>query len=513
MRRLPIGIQDFPSIRNEGYIYIDKTQYLHTLIHGPKYQFVSRPRRFGKSLMISTLKSIFEGKKELFEGLWLEHHHDFKPRPVIRLDFSRLYLLENRLEESLVRSLRQTAAEYNLELKSDTARFALEDLILELAKRDRVVILIDEYDKPMTDYIENDAENLKIRLEYQKILRSIYGLFKPLGEYIHLVVMTGVSKIGKLSLFSDLNNLRDISLDKKYAQLFGYTRAEIEQYFPEYLKLAWASLDLLEGEFWDIVKFWYNGYSWDGENQVYCPFSFLLFLESPDFKGYWYETGTPTFLIKMIQQENINPLEFEQIFTGETTLNTFNLEHMDPISIMFQTGYLTIKSIEKQLGGINYELSYPNQEVRKAFSKHILELYSGKTGSYIESLGFQVQKSLKSLEWTKFFEAVKAAYASIPSIISSKEKHFHALFHMLMCATGLPVYSELLTNKGRMDTLVDTRAFYVIFEFKMSGTAQAALEQITEKDYAERFTTQQPVYKVGVVFDETSRNVKDWMVG
>jgi hypothetical protein len=508
MSNLPIGLQDFEKLRETQHIYVDKTEYLAPILNGGVF-FLSRPRRFGKSLLLATLKSIFEGKKHLFKDLWLEHHHDFKPRPVIRIDFSRVDLSGDRLEESLVHSLKLSAEDYGLELKSNTPRAAFEELILELSKIDRIVILIDEYDKPITDYLFEEEQ----RSKYQSILRSIYGLLKPLDSYLYLVFLTGVSKIGKLSLFSDLNNLLDISLDKRYAKMLGYTREEIEQYFPEYLQNAMQELELLEGEFWDILKFWYNGYSWDGKNSLYCPFSFLLFLNIPMFRGYWYETGTPTFLIKLIEERKINPLEFEHMASNDQTLSTFDLGTLNVVSIMFQTGYLTIKSIKSQLYGVQYTLGYPNQEVKQAFSNNLLEQYAKQPLDYIDSLSYKVREALFVLDWPKFFEGVQAAYSSIPNIISSKEKHFHSLFHMLMCATGLPVYSELMTNKGRMDTLVDTRAFYVIFEFKISGTAQAALEQIIEKDYAERFTSSIPVYKVGVVFDQDSRNVKEWVVG
>jgi hypothetical protein len=508
--KLPIGIQDFESLILEGYTYVDKTQYIHTLIQGSKYQFISRPRRFGKSLLLSTLGAIYEGKKHLFSGLWIENQHDFKPRPIIRLDFSLINSEQGRLEASVLRSLRRTAKQYNLHsLELNSPRDALEDLIYALAKIDKVVILIDEYDKPITEYLFDS----KKRLEQQAILRSIYGLLKPMGQYLHQVILTGVSKIGKLSLFSDLNNLQDISLEPQFAEMLGYTRAEIERHYPDHLELARQKLDLSLEQLWDILRFWYNGYSWDGENRLYCPFSFLLFLKSPKLKGYWYETATPTFLITMIEQNKINPLNFEKIFSDEKTLSTFDVENLDPISIMFQTGYLTLQSLQEKLQGIEYQLGYPNQEVRQAFSSQLLEHYTGNVGSQVAALAIQIRDSLNALEWDRFFILVKSAYASIPYLISSKEKHFHSLFHMLMCATGFPVYSELLTNKGRIDTFLDTRAFYVIFEFKMEGTAQAALEQIHETDYAERFSTRAPAYKVGVVFDEDSRNIKEWIVG
>jgi hypothetical protein len=505
---LPIGVQDFEKLRDMNYVYIDKTEHMAPLLEGGVF-FISRPRRFGKSLLLSTLKAIYEGKKHLFEGLWLEHNHDFKPRPVIRIDFSELDMTHGRLEESLVLSFQQTASEYGLELKAKSPKMAFRELLFELSKIDRVVILIDEYDKAITDYLFEKEK----RLEHQAILRSIYGLLKPMDAHLHLVVLTGVSKIGKLSLFSDLNSLNDISLKKQYAQMFGYTRAEIEHAFPTQLKNAWEELELLEGEFWDILKYWYNGYSWDGKTSVYCPFSFLLFLDDPIFKGYWYQTGTPTFLIQLIEERKINPLELEHLTTNDQALSTFDLGTLNIVSIMFQTGYLTIKSLKSELYGVRYTLGYPNQEVKQAFSNNLLEQYIGQPLDFIDSLSHRIRENILRLEWDAFFAEVKAVYASIPSIITSKEKHFHALFHVLMCATGFQVYSELLTNKGRIDTLVYTRACYIIFEFKMEGTAQAALEQINTKDYAERFEVEAPVYKIGVVFDEASRNVKEWKVG
>jgi PAS domain-containing protein len=517
MSKLPIGIQDFESLILEGYTYVDKTQYIHTLIQGSKYQFISRPRRFGKSLLLSTLGAIYEGKKHLFTGLWIENQHDFKPRPIICLDFSLINSEQGRLEASVLRSLRRTAEQYHIHNFTDnftpkpdlnSPRDALEDLIYALAKIDKVVILIDEYDKPITEYLFDPEK----RLEQQAILRSIYGLLKPMGQYLHQVILTGVSKIGKLSLFSDLNNLQDISLEPQFAEMLGYTRAEIERHYPDHLELARKRLDLPLEQFWDILKFWYNGYSWDGETRLYCPFSALLFLSSLKLKSYWYQTATPAFLVKMIENHKINPLDFEKTFSDEKTLSTFDVGNLDPISIMFQTGYLTIQSLQEKLQGIEYQLGYPNQEVRQAFSSELLEQYTGQVGSQVAVLAIQIRDSLDKLEWGNFFELVQSAYASIPYLISSKEKHFHSLFHMLMCATGFLVYSELLTNRGRIDTLLDTRAFYVIFEFKMEGTAQAALEQINTTDYAEQFITRAPVYKIGVVFDEGSRNIKEWQV-
>jgi hypothetical protein len=509
MEKLPIGIQDFASLREEGYVYVDKTQAIHTLLQAGKALFFSRPRRFGKSLLISTLHALFDGRKDLFAGLWIEDNHDFKPRPVIRIDFSAINSATRPLEGAIVDNLRRTARGYGITLQSDYAADALSELIIELAQSEKVVVLIDEYDKPITDYLE-DQDTSK-RNEHQRILRSLYGQLKPLNGYLHLLLLTGVSKIGKLSLFSDLNNLQDISLVPETALLLGYTQAEIQAAYPQRLQQAWTRLGLTPEQFWDILRYWYNGYSWDGVNRLYCPFSLLLFLANPQFKGYWYETGTPSWLIRLIKNQKINPLEFERIFGNNDLLSTFNIDHFDATSIMFQTGYLTIQQVKNHLDGIEYTLSYPNQEVRQAFSRQLLEQYSGLVPSAFYSFVVDLSQALKNHNWPLFFKSLTKAYASIPYLITPEaEKHFHAIFHMLMCATGLPVQSEVLSNKGRMDTVVDTRAHIVIFELKIKGDAQSALKQINTKDYNQQFS--RPTWKIGVVFDLEAKNLKEWQV-
>ncbi len=369
-------------------VYVDKTMYMMPFLQGGVF-FLSRPRRFGKSLLLSTLKAAFAGRKDLFASLWLENKFDFALRPVIRLDFSKLDYRERSLEASMLNDFRLTASDYGIQLEQNTAKSAFEELIRELSKTSKVVVLIDEYDKPITDYLLEP----EIRGEHQAILKSVYGVLKPMDAHIHLVFLTGVSKIGKLSLFSDLNNLQDISLNQKYAQVCGYSRSEIDTHFAPWLEPIAVVLNVSMPVLWEAITFWYNGYSWDGVHKMFCPFSFLLFLENQEFRSFWYETGTPTFLVELIKNAQFNAIQFESIALDEMTISTTNVQNLEPVSLMFQTGYLTMIAKTRNTLGTRYLLSYPNEEVRQAFAKSLLLEYSqGK--SYIGSFSLELQDAL-----------------------------------------------------------------------------------------------------------------------
>ena len=502
--RLPIGIQDFTKLREEGHVYVDKTMYFEDFIEGGQF-FIARPRRFGKSLMISTLKAIFEGRKDLFANLWLENHHDFVPRPVIRVDFSLLDLLGRTLEVSLIESFRYTALEYGLELQSETAKAAFEELVRKLSVEQRVVVLIDEYDKALTDFLDNP----KKRLEHQETLKSVYGALKPLDAHLHLVVLTGVSKFGKLSLFSDLNNLEDISLNTNYALAFGYTKAEIESYFATEFAAVAQKMGVSIEELWKRTKRWYNGYSWDGIESVYCPFSFLLFLSQKHLRSFWYATGTPTLLVQLVRQGKINPLEFESLMVSQEAIVTANVDKLDAVSLMFQTGYLTVKQIKTSSAGTRYTLAYPNEEVRIAFSTNLLEEYSQLRSSQISTFGIDIQDALLELDWHKFFGVVSKVFAGVPyEIFPRRESYVHSLMHLMLVSSGWRVQSQVQTSLGRMDTLVETDLNQIIFEYKIGGTPEEALAQINAQQYA--LSLDKPVVKIGVVFDLLTKQVSAW---
>jgi hypothetical protein len=505
--RLPIGIQDFATLREANMVYVDKTQILAPLLETGRY-FFARPRRFGKSLLLSTLKAVFEGRKELFKGLWLEHKHDFQIRPVIRLDFSRLDYQVQSLEVALLHSFRLSAKEYNLELHSESAKSAFEELILELSKIKKVVVLIDEYDQPITDTLFEPEK----RYIHQETLKSVFGILKPLDEYLHLVWITGVSKIGKLSLFSSLNNIQDISMNPKYATLCGYSKAEIEQCFPTYLENAAANFSVSVPEIWDAIQFWYNGYSWDAVHKVYCPFSFLLFLELPEFKSYWYETGTPTWLIAMIKNQQFNPLEFEKIAVDAAPLVSTDVDSLEPVGLMFQTGYLTIQKRISQMWGTEYELGYPNQEVRVAFSRGLLEQYAKQTSRVVSGFAVEFRGYLFKLNWDALFARANQVLAGIPyEIFPRQEVYFNSLWHLMLTSTGLRTQSQVQTSLGRMDTLLETTTHFIIFELKIGGQSENAVQQISSNQYAQGLSGK-PVLGVGLVFDLAKKAIVSWEV-
>jgi Predicted AAA-ATPase/PD-(D/E)XK nuclease superfamily len=503
--RLPIGIQDFAKLREGNYVYVDKTMHVKTFLQGGLF-FLARPRRFGKSLLLSVLKYAFEGRKDLFNGLWLEENFDFKACPVIRLDFSRLDFFARTLEAALVDSFQQTAKEHGLTLQANTPKSAFEELILELSKTQKVVILVDEYDKAITDVLFDQKQ----RDAHQIILKSVYGVLKSLDEHLHTVFITGVSKIGKLSLFSDLNNIQDISLDPEFATVCGYTKTEIEHSFPTYLEKAALVFNVPTSALWDAIQFWYNGYSWDAINKVYCPFSFLLFLSNPEFKSHWYETGSPSFLIEMIRDAQIDPLEFEFRNADSMQLVATDVENIDPVGLMFQTGYLTIVNKRNKMTGIEYDLAYPNQEVRMAFSRGLLENYTAKYPSFIGTFAFELRSLLLKNDWDASFFKVNQILAGIPyEIFPRQETYVHSLIHLMLVSTGLRVQSQVQTSTGRIDTVIEMPDQFIILEFKIGGTSETALQQIIDKDYAAGFSSK-PVVGVGVVFDLETKSLVSW---
>jgi hypothetical protein len=505
--RLPIGIQDFTNLREEGYLYVDKTMYMMPLLEGGRF-FFARPRRFGKSLLISTLKAAFMGRKDLFSGLWLENNFDFTVRPIIRLDFSNINFTSKPLDQGIVDWLSIQAAEYNYDLKSTNAKDAFRELILKLSKTAKVAVLIDEYDKPITDTLLEPEK----RREYQAVLKSLYGTLKPLDAHLYTVFLTGVSKIGKLSLFSDLNNLEDISLNPDYALICGYSQTELQVVFQSRLEVIAQQKQISLTELLNLVRFWYNGYSWDAVNRVYCPFSFLLFLKNPLFKSYWYETGTPTFLVELIKAAQINPFVFEHIELPDSALVATDVEMLDPLGLMFQTGYLTIQTIESDTLGTRYTLSYPNEEVRQAFSSSLMQVYSHSVPSYIGGFSLELQRAITNLDWKTFFAVINKVLTSIPyEIFPRKEDYIHSLVHLMLISTGYRTNSQVQTANGRIDTLLETPTHNIIFEFKIKGTAKSALKQIDTLGYADGFT--RAVIKIGVRFDLEKKQISGWAIG
>ncbi|MBX7242791.1 MAG: AAA family ATPase [Bacteroidia bacterium] len=345
-QKYPIGLQSFAEVREGGYVYIDKTDLIHTLISERKYVFLSRPRRFGKSLLISTIKAIFEGRKELFEGLYIENKIDFTPHPVIHLSFDALNYKEKGLADVVIKELSYIASTHQLTLEPDKLKDYFRNLIRELHEKtgQKVVILIDEYNHPILHYLEKGE--LDKADEIRETIREFYSVIKSLDNHIRFFFVTGISRFAKVSLFSVLNNVVDITFDLQYSTICGYTQVELERYFVKKITEIGLEHDLSYAECVERIKVWYNGYSWDGRKRVYAPFSTLLFMAQREFKNHWFATGTPTLLIKLLSA-NVQ-YNLENIWVTEDVFDVPDIRNLNHVLLLFQTGYLTVKARQEK---------------------------------------------------------------------------------------------------------------------------------------------------------------------
>ena len=379
LQKLPIGIQTFEKIRDNDFLYIDKTMYYKTLIEEGQFMFMARPRRFGKSLMLSTLRCIFQGKKDHFKGLWIENEIDWKVYPVIYIDFNVMNYKLFTLEQELEKMMDQNALQNGVKLVALGAKAKFIELLEKLTTEDiKPVVLIDEYDKPIVDYLGEE----KVK-DHISTLKTFYGTLKAKDANIHYCLLSGVSKFGKVSIFSDLNNLQDVSMSPTFACMLGVTQTELDYHFAPYLEKIATDNTFDKAILRNQVKKWYNGYSWDGENTLYCPFSVLNYFSPFNAKGtfrnFWFETGTPTFLTKLLKQEGILPNELEWQRSNFALKHNLEIDEVDIISLLFQTGYMTIKEIKSEFGADHYYLGYPNHETHTAFSTLVVGNQRGRS--------------------------------------------------------------------------------------------------------------------------------------
>ncbi|MBC7474370.1 MAG: AAA family ATPase, partial [Candidatus Sericytochromatia bacterium] len=412
LKSLPLGEQTFKDIIEKNKLYVDKTEEIYKLLETRnKYFFLSRPRRFGKSLLISTLKEIFSGNKELFKDLWIYDKIDWVKYPILRIDFNGMVYSQGTKAfiESLDSKIQDLANDYKIVLENKDFKKAFKELIKKLSEKEKVVILIDEYDKPIIEYIE-DIEKAK---EMRGILKDFYITLKEADEYIHFAFLTGVSKFSKVSVFSALNNLTDISLREKFSKIVGIDEEQLYSYFGERITLLAQKENISEDKLKLILRKWYNGYSWDGKNFVYNPYSLLSVFSAEEFKNYWFETGTPTFLIKMIKEYNLDVKKLEKSVLSEEDFSSYEVDNMNVMALLFQTGYLTIKEIirndsfEKE-----YLLSYPNKEVKDSLLNFILDDFAGKQISNDISINEMVRK-LKANDLDSFIDILKSIFGTI----------------------------------------------------------------------------------------------------
>ncbi|HEY4062251.1 MAG TPA: AAA family ATPase [Puia sp.] len=505
MRKYPIGIQDFKEVREGGYLYVDKTRLIHTLIESGKYYFLSRPRRFGKSLLLSTIKEIFSGNKELFKGFWITNNWNWEQRhPVIHLRFSQMAYKELGLADAINRELDMIAKGFGVLLEANNIKEKFRELIQKTAAKGKVVILIDEYDKPVIDYL-NDLPKAQ---ENRSVFKSFYSVLKDADEYIRLLLITGVSKFTQVSIFSDLNNLNDITLHPKYTTLAGITQQELEDNFSQEIEeMRQSTPDILQE-----IKEWYNGYSWfDGKETVYNPFSLLRFMEAGVFQNFWFATGTPTFLVEQIRKRG--DFKFEGLRMGDLGLGNFDIERIAPIPLLFQTGYLTIKSYNPR--SRTYELDYPNKEVKSSLLEALLSSYREVFPGDSASLTNTLLDSLQSNDIPKVVEVLNTLIATIPydHWLADKESIFHIIVHLTFKILGVDIDSEVHSSGGRCDAIVQTVSHIYAMEFKLDATAQKALGQILDNGYLQPYKSdKRKKVAIGINFSSEDRKIKDYLV-
>ena len=504
-KQLPIGVQTFAKIReNDAFYYVDKTRLALQLIAQGSHFFLSRPRRFGKSLFLDTLKELFEGNKALFKGLYAERHWDWSLKyPVLRFSFGGGVLgSADDLRASLDEQLGTLELRHQLPAEYPDARSRFKRLIMRLAEQagQRVVVLVDEYDKPILDRIEDKEKALEIR----EVLRDFYSVIKDSDAHIRFAFLTGVSKFSKVSLFSGLNNLNDITVDAAYSAICGYTDEDVDTVFAPEL----PGLDREE------IRRWYNGYNWLGE-AVYNPFDLLLLFQKRLFRPWWFETGTPTFLVKLLTQRGFFTPDLARLHAGEQLLSTFDVDRIANEALLFQTGYLTLHEVRQPiLGQWVYTLGYPNLEVQSALNASLLP-GMGLDASVAFQQRLRLIELLQARDVAGMRDLFHAFFASIPhdwyrgNPIAQYEGFYASIFYSHFAALGLDTVVEDATNKGRIDMALRFEGHTYLFEFKVVELAPQgkALQQLQDRGYAEKYRADGPVHLIGVEFSKEERNI------
>ncbi len=504
-RKLPISIQTFRKIREEGYYYVDKSPYALRLAREGGHYFLSRPRRFGKSLFVDTLKSLFEGTEALFRGLAIHDQWDWSVRrPVVRLSLaSGSFATVDLLHSEIMARLEDVAEEHGITGRHDTAPARLRHMLASLHRLtgQRVVVLVDEYDKPILEVLAS-PDAAKANRDY---LRGLYSTVKDSDEHIAFSFFTGVSKFSKVSLFSDLNNLSDITLKPAYSAICGYTDADLDTVFAAEL----------EGVDRQALRRWYNGYCWLGDERVYNPQDVLRFFQEGQFDNYWFETGSPRFLVDMLLAGGLENPKLDGMLASDQLLSAFDADHIGTEALMFQSGYLTITDVQSGDGGQQYRLGYPNEEVRRSLN---LSLLLAMTPSRIGSVGVprELRAALQEHDFASVEDLFRRFLSSIPynwhvrNNIADFEGYYASIFYICFMAAGFDVRAEDATSRGRLDMAVLFRGHVYLFEFKVVELAPegGALAQLQERRYAEKYKAAgTSVHLIGVEFSREERNV------
>ena len=512
-RKYPIGIQSFENIRKEGYLYVDKTALIYQLVQTGKYYFLSRPRRFGKSLLLSTLQAYYEGKKELFDGLAMASlEKDWKTYPVLLLDLNaQRYDSVDSLTSILNDTLCEWERLYGTQESETTLSLRFKGIIQRAAEKTgrNVVVLIDEYDKPMLQAIHNK----ELQSSYRNILKAFYGVLKSKDAYLKFALLTGVTKFSKVSVFSDLNNLMDISMDNRYATICGITEQELVTDLGEYIRDLSETLQMSYEDLLRELQERYDGYHFVEDSEgLYNPFSLLNTFARKKLGNYWFETGTPTYLVELLK-ENHYPLEhltYEQATAD--TLTGIDTVDSSPIPVLYQSGYLTIKDYDPEFE--TYTLGFPNKEVEEGFTRFLLPYYahirSGSSAFHIVNF----VKEVRSGNIDGFMKRLQSFFSDTPyELVRDLELHYQNVLFIIFRLVGFYTQAEYHTSEGRVDLVIRTDQFIYVMEFKLDGTAEEALRQIEEKQYALPFASDsRRLFKVGVNFSNATRNIEKWLV-
>ena len=513
MKKLPIGIQSIREILEEDQVYVDKTKFALNLIKNGKHYFISRPRRFGKSLFIKTLEQIFKGNKELFNGCEIyESDYDWQEYPVLTFDF--VQILNNtpdNLEVALLESLQDMALTYGVTVTGASSQSQLKRLILALSKKNRVVVLVDEYDSP----IINNLEDITIAEKNRKLLKSFFGTLKGLDDHLKFTFITGISKFSQVSLFSGLNNLKEITLDTRYAGIMGYTQEELKNYFSNHIESIIQNRKeqgnpTTKDSILDEIRTWYNGYRFSrAEICVYNPFSTLNYMDEKEVKTYWYSSGTPSFLIDELKRHSESMISLDgTTATEEELMNISFIDGIDLTALMYQTGYFTIKgynSISKR-----YHLGLPNEEVRSAFINSLVRNFTSITKLKSSE---ELIKALESYQPGFLFKHLELGLSSFAYqvFVDAKERTYQGMLLSMLYGMGFNPLSERSTNVGRIDVVLEVTNTTYIMELKLNGSSSAALKQIHDKGYFKPYTHKgKKIVIIGANFSSKERNISDW---
>ena len=509
MKNLPLGVQNFREIIEKNHVYVDKTMYIHQLITSGKCFFLSRPRRFGKSLFLDTIAEVFKGNRELFKGLWIyDSGYDFKPHPIIKLDMSNVTTLSTEaFVKSLTARLLCNAKEGNVDVYEETPTGLLNDLIrgLQLKYNQQIVVLIDEYDKPILDHVTD----IKIAESNRNIVRDLYGLLKSLDSYIKFTFFTGVSKFTKTSVFSSLNNLSDITMNKNYANVCGIPVNDLELYFGERIKILSQHENFIESpSLTDLILKWYDGYSWDGKTRLLNPFGLLSFFYAEELKSFWYVSGSPKFLIDLIKENPYCVPSLGNIKMLERSLDAIDIGSLEISALLFQTGYLTVSKVIPAIAETgtptSYLLDIPNFEVRDAFFSQLLASFTENDYFFTDNAYFDMKEALRNGDLQTVLVKLKSLFASIPyQLHVEKEAYYHSIFFCLMNVLGFKIDAEVSVSRGRIDATLELRDKVYVFEFKYENcpndadectkrkifekTLEIGMKQINERGYADKY--------------------------